>query len=255
MGLHIFQEFTDGVAVEKPNRQACCVGCDAEQIKIRVRRNAARIEIHRFAGKQRRNRAADVLLRIIAVVSPGIRAEQVLRRRIASLRPAENQRIANQAVVPAIRNQVIEHRSIGKGGILAHGRIQALLLSEGLESLRVEADQGRAAGLRPLHPLNGRMYLLRNRRLPRDQADGQRPLRIVVIVPLPGLPNRRVLLRKGAAIAKHEIGPGKDFVQMFPQRGMVCRPFRVPVPKEGHNCLRGRAVDAAQQFDMMLLGR
>ena len=168
---------------------------------------------------------------------------------LGPLSPADNGGVADAVDIGLVRQQVIQGGGVGKGCILAHGSVQALLLSVGAEGGSIEGNQRRAAGLGAGNALHRRMHRLRHIRIAGDKALLLFPLHIG-IAGIPCETDRRVILSKDAVHPEDQVAALHEFLPAVRQGGMGLGVFRLPSIKVGQNRLCGGGIHTIQKSVM-----
>ena len=150
-----------------------------------------------------------------------------------------------------IRQQVIQRRRIGKGGMLPHRGVVVLFVTVGAEGRRIEGNQCCAAGLRIPHALNGRMNL--GDFILSSCNKALHPCCITIFLVLrvfPCLTDQHIFLWICSIDPKNQICPRCHFLQLANQRRMLCGVFRLPSVKESKYRFCNRRIYTVQQSVM-----
>ena len=147
----------------------------------------------------------------------------ILIDRLCVFCPAQNGGIANVLAVVAVSKQAVQRSGIGKGCVLTHGGVLALLVAVGAKGGCVEGHQCRAGTLRTLYSHDGRVHQCSRRLLTGDQALYRVcTCRAVVVVRLPSVLNGRVVVDEtvavvGGLVAEDQVGVACDLLPLLSQ--------------------------------------
>ena len=148
-----------------------------------------------------------------------------------------------------VGEQIIQGSGVGKGGIFAHGSVEALLLSVRAKCRRIKGNNGRTAGLSTENAFDRRVHRLRHIQLARNQTLLLFSLHIaVIIVPRPA--DSRIVLGKTAVHSKNQVSALHQLLPAVCQSRMGLGVFRLPCVKIGQNRFGNRGIHGVQQAVM-----
>ena len=185
-------------------------------------------------------------------------AERILIRRLRTLGPADDGGVTHPLAVVPVCDQQVQRGGVGKGGVLAHGSILALLVAVGTEGRCVEGDQRSTGALCTHHALDGGVHQCGRGLLAGDQALHRGGVCVCgTIVGLPGRLNGGGIVGENVVVVwrfvtENQVGVSGQIFPFCVQQGMFCRLRRVPAVKISQNGFCGGVVHAVQQFMVQL---
>ena len=247
MGVDILYDCAQGIPVEKADGEPGRIGGKAEDIK-----GAVGIKPQLLAGKSVSQTLYGGAQCVIGQALGRRCAEQQSAGifpviRVCTLCPADHGGVSDALHVVPVGQQIIQRGGIGKGGVFADRRVQALFFAVGAKGGSVERDYGGTTGLGAGYAHDGRVNCFRHVRLAGHQTLGLYTIALVIVC-LPCRANGRILLRKLSIHPENQICAFHQVVPTSRKGGMLGGLLRLPGVKKGQDCFCRHRIHFVQKL-------
>ena len=134
---------------EEPHREPRGIGGQPQHIKMLIRRKLFFKERHGLPGGQPPERRLHIRFLDAGsfLCTKQEQAERILIRRLRTLGPADDGGVTHALAVVPVCDQQVQRGGVGKGGVLAHGSILALLVAVGVSGRILKGYKSTASRL------------------------------------------------------------------------------------------------------------